>query len=610
VNFPAIPNAHAAAVMALTLLALVLFSRDRIPLESSSLFILCLLAVGFQLVPFETSTGVVQASDFFHGFGHEALVAVCALMIVGQALVRTGALEPVAATLARSWRSRPVLSLLMTLVMGAILSAFVNNTPIVVLMLPVLVNVGLKTNTPVSGTLMPLGMATIIGGMSTTIGTSTNLLVVSVSRDLGVAPFGMFDFALPVVVAGTIGILYLWLIAPRIVPDRKPPIHDTSVRLYSAQIEISEGSPLVGKSLSAAIARTQGEMQVRRIQRGKNLSVTPLPDVLLKAGDVLSIQDMAQNLREFERVLGGAMSLGESELLQAVDLDGASQKMAEVVVMSGSTLDGQRIADARLKSKYGLTLLAIHSAGEVARARTPGLRERVLRSGDILLVQSSVPRLNEVKASGELLVVDGSAELPHTSKAPLAFATLAGVVLAAASGLLPISISALLGCMVLVMGGCLRWPDVAQALSMQVILIIVASLALGSALMLTGGADYIAQVFVAVAIDQSPWVVLSTLILMMTLLTNVVSNNAAAVIGTPIAISIAQRLGMPLEPFVLGVLFGANMSFATPMGYQTNLLVMSAGGYSFMDFVKVGVPLTIIMCASLTMVLTWAYQLY
>ena len=604
------PNAHAAGVMLLTLLALVLFSRDRIPLESSSLFILCLLAVGFHLLPFDSGTGVLQASDFFHGFGHEALVAVCALMIVGQALVRTGALEPVAAALARSWRTRPVLSLLMTLLMGAILSAFVNNTPIVVLMLPVLVNVGLKTNTQVSGTLMPLGMATIIGGMSTTIGTSTNLLVVSVSRDLGVAPFGMFDFALPVMVAGTVGILYLWLIAPRIVPDRKPPIHDASVRLYSAQIEISEGSPLVGEPLSAAIARTRGEMQVRRIQRGKNLSVTPLPDVLLKAGDVLSIQDRSQNLREFERVLGGAMSSGEADLLQEVDLDGASQKIAEVVVMAGSTLDGQRIADARLKSKYGLTLLAIHRAGEVASARTPGLLDRVLRAGDVLLVQSSIQGLDDVKASGSLLVVDGSAELPHTSKAPLAFATLVGVVLAAATGLLPISISALLGCMVLVMGGCLRWPNVAQALSMQVILIIVTSLALGSALMQTGGADYIAQVFVAGAVGQSPWVVLSALILMMTLLTNVVSNNAAAVIGTPIAISIAQRLGMPVEPFVLGVLFGANMSFATPMGYQTNLLVMTAGGYRFMDFVKVGVPLTIIMCTALTMVLTWAYQLY
>jgi di/tricarboxylate transporter len=596
--------------MVLTLVALVLFSRDRIPLQSSSLFILCLLAVGFHLLPFETSNGTLKASDFFHGFGHEALVAVCALMIVGQALVRTGALEPVAATLARSWRSRPILSLLLTLVIGAILSAFVNNTPIVVLMLPVLVNVGLKTNTPVSGTLMPLGMATIIGGMSTTIGTSTNLLVVSVSTDLGVAPFGMFDFSLPVMVAGTVGILYLWLIAPRIVPDRQPPIHDVSVRLYSAQIEISEQSPLVGEPLSAAIGRTEGQMQVLRIQRGKHLSVTPLPDVILKAGDVLSIQDTSANLREYERELGGAMDSEGSELNSAEDLDEASQKIAEVVVMAGSTLDGQRIRDARLKSKFGLTLLAIHRAGEVARGRKPGLRVGAFKAGDILLVQATVKRLDAVKASGSLLVVDGSSELPHTSKAPLAFVTLVGVVLAAATGFLPISISALLGCMVLIVGGCLRWRDVAQALSMQVILIIVTSLALGSALMQTGGADYIAQVFVAGAVGLSPWVVLSGLILMLTLLTNVVSNNAAAVIGTPIAISIAQRLGMPVEPFVLGVLFGANMSFATPMGYQTNLLVMSAGGYSFMDFVKVGVPLTLIMCVSLTMVLTWAYQLY
>ena len=207
------------------------------------------------------------------------------------------------------------------------------------------------------------------------------------------------------------------------------------------------------------------------------------------------------------------------------------------------------------------------------------------------------------------LVLDGKAELPRTRKAPLALAIMIGIVALAAFGVMPIESSALLGAMLLIFTRCLTWRDVTGALSAQVILIIVATQALGFALMRTGGADWQAMVFLAVTFGAPPWLVLTALMGLMAVLTNIVSNNAAAVIGTPIAISIAMELGMPLEPFVLAVLFGANLSFATPMAYKTNLLVMNAGGYTFNDFVRVGIPLTLLMWAALSAILILAYGL-
>lgn len=610
-SLPATPDPHAIAVLLLTAFALFLFSRDYISLESSSLFILILLAVGFKLFPYSDAAGnTLQPVDFFLGFGHEALVAVCALMIVGQSLVRTGALEPVARTLARLWRSRPNVSFLLTMIVAAALSAFVNNTPIVVLLLPILINVSLRTKTSTSASLMPVGFVTILGGMCTTIGTSTNLLVVSVAADMGMERFSMFDFSVLGMLAGTVGLLYLWLVAPKLVPRREPPLADTSPRVFTGQIRVPEGGWAEKRKLADVVEKTGNEMRVQRIQRGDDLFLTPLPDVRLQADDVLIVNDTPEQLREYEKAIGGELWSGDHQVDEAHPLSAENQQIAEVVVMAGSRLQGVRVGDARLASKYKLTLLAVHRAGKVASARRPGsLQSTVLDAGDVLLVQGTREDIAEVKQTGELLVLDGTSDLPRTRKAPLALAIMVAVVTVAALGWLPIAISATAGVMALIGTGCIQWRDLTRALSLQVILIVVVSLALGIALMRTGAADFVAQLFVAGAFGLPPIFVIGALILMIGILTNVVSNNAAAVIGTPIAISIAQRLGLPLEPFVLAVLFGANLSFATPMAYKTNLLVMNAGGYKFGDFVRVGVPLAIILWITFTILLTWTYQL-
>ena len=605
----ALPNSHALAVMILIIVALILFTRESIPLQTTSLLVLGALTVGFTLFPYESDGEVLQASDFFLGFGHKALVAVCGLMIVGQGLIRTGALEPVGRMLAKLWRRGPMVSLLATILITAVLSAFINNTPIVVLMLPILIGVAVRTGVSPSGTLIPMGFASILGGMATTIGTSTNLLVVNVAADMGMDAFNMFDFLGPASIAGFFAVLYLWLIAPRIIPPRKPPMSGTVSRLYTAQIRLDRGSPYIGRTLAEAVLRTEEGLRVEAVQRGQGVYINPLPDVVLKVGDRLTTSDTQQNLREFARALGGTLFSGDQAVDAEHPLSAEGQQIAEVVITPASRLNGIRIGNARLRSRYGLRLLALNRYEESQERRTPGLDEVQLRSGDVLLVQSTVENLRELKETADFLVLDGSIQLPSTSKAPMALATMLGVVALAALNIMPIEISAVLGFIVLILTRCLNWKDAMNALSTQVILIIVSSLAMGAALMKTGGAEYLARLFVYITFGAPIAVVLGGLMLMMAILTNIVSNNAAAVIGTPIAIGIAQRLGLPLEPFVLAVLFGANLSFATPMAYQTNILLMNAGGYKFSDFVRVGLPLSIGLWLILTTVLVWAYGL-
>ena len=605
----ALPNIHALAVMLLIVVALVLFAREDVALETTSLVVLVALAVGFQLFPFEADGRVLKPSDFFLGFGNRALIAVCALMIVGQGMIRTGALEPVGRMLARMWRKGPVISLLLTLLITSTLSAFINNTPIVVLMLPILIGVAVKTGISPSGSLIPMGFASILGGMSTTIGTSTNLLVVNVAADLGMDRFNMFDFLGPVLIAGVFALVYLWLIAPRLIPERKPPMDRGVSRIYTAQIRLNADSPVVGRTLAEAIVRAGEGINVETIQRGSGVFINPLPDVRLQGGDRLTTSDTQVNLRDYARQLKGTLFSDDQVVDASHPLSAEGLQIAEVAITPTSRLNGTRIGNARLFSRHGLRLLAFNRFEGMEGRESPGLDEVRLRSGDVLLIQSSPENLAELKESSDFLVLDGSINLPRTRKAPIAMATIIAVVALAAFRIMPIEISALLGCLTLIISGCLNWKDAMSALSTQVILIIVSSLAMGVALLKTGGANYLANAFVLITFGAPPSVVLMGLMLMMAIMTNVVSNNAAAVIGTPIAIGIAQRLGMPLEPFVLAVLFGANLSFVTPMAYQTNILIMNAGGYKFGDFVRVGLPLSIMLWLILSGVLIWAYGL-
>ncbi len=599
---PEIPNPHALASMLLMVIALILFSRDRLSLEISSIGLICILTVGFSLFPY----GDLKPTDFFFGFGHEALIAVCALMVMGQGLVQTAALEPVGRLLGRFWLKLPVLSFVLALALGAVLSAFVNNTPIVVLLLPILVSACLRAKTSPAGILMPMGFASIIGGMGTTIGTSTNLLVVSVAEDMGLARFGMFDFVYPAAIGGAVAFAYLWLVAPRLLPPRDIELSDASPRLFDGRLQLADDSPAIGKTLSQVVAMCDGKMKVTRIRRGEAL-VMPLPDVVLRAGDRLRVRDRPQNLKEYEDVLKATLHGLDLQDSAASLLPDQDQSLAEVAVVAGSRLDRTNLRSVRFLDQFQLVVLALHRAGREILRFDDNIDHAILRPGDILLVQGAREQIARLKKSAEFLVLDATVDLPESRKAPTALAIFVLVIATAAVGILPIAISAVAGACLLLLTRCLSVGRAIRAINSSVFFVVVASLALGRALVETGATQYLTDLFLYATLGADNLIILGTLMLLLALLTNVVSNNAAAVVGTPIAVSIAGNLGLPPEPFVLAVLFGANMSFATPMAYQTNLLVMSAGNYRFREFVKVGTPLTVLMLITLTWVLGEIY---
>jgi di/tricarboxylate transporter len=348
--------------------------------------------------------------------------------------------------------------------------------------------------------MMPMGLATIIGGMATTIGTSTNLLVVGIARDLELATINMFDFALPAAIVGGVGLAFLWLIAPKLLPDRVPPLADTTPRIFS-------------KTLSEVLAKTGGQMRVDRIQRSESLFLAKLPSVKFQPGDRIFVKDTPENLKHFEQLLGATLfNISDSEhpVDEETPLKAEGQQLAEVVVTRGSPLHLRSLAAARFSSSYGLLPLAIHRARAPSAQVTGDLNTIRLRAGDVLLVQGTREAINTLKSSGNMLVLDGTMDLPHTHRANRALAVMGFVVIVAATGLLPISVSALIGVGLMLALGCLTWRDAADSLSAQVIMIIVTSLALGRAIMGTGMAEYLASGFVGIASNLPGPVILSS----------------------------------------------------------------------------------------------------
>jgi di/tricarboxylate transporter len=612
---------HGLAVIAIAIVAFFLLARGRLSVEVASLLILGSLALLFQVFPWSTDAGPVHATDFFYGFGHEALIAICCLMIHGHALVLTGALEPVARALGRLWAWQSHVALLAVLVVGMALSGFVNDTPVVVIMIPVLVSVALRTGSAPSKTLMPMNFAVLTGGMATSIGTSTNLLVVSIASDLGVGPFNMFDFTPIALTAAVPAVLYLWLVAPRLLKDRRPPMESTEQRVYQAVFPIDEGSFADGKTLAETLERTGNRMQVIRIQRG-SIFLLHFPSLVLHAGDRLFVRDTPANIKEFEQALKlelrRAQTPGRETAAEAVAAEGetaektadkkddAHEQLAEVVVTDDSDLAGRSLRDVRFHDRYGLTVIALHRPprGEVLQKQLADTR---LMSGDALLVQGPVDQIARIKGDPAILVLDGRLDLPHTSKAPFALGIMFAVVAAAGLGLLPIYVGSVLGVVALLLTRTVPVKNLGRALKADVILLIAASLALGKAVTDTGVAESIGSAVASYAVALPPSLTLAILMVIMAFMTNFVSNNAAAAVGTPLAAYVARQLGLPAEPFVLAVLFGCNLSFATPMGYQTNVLIMATANYRFSDYLKVGLPLVLLLTIVLSYALSAAY---
>jgi len=604
---PELPNIHTAIVLVLIGVALVLFATDRLRLESAALIVLVTVLLVFAVVPYPgRGDEAVDPVSFFDAFGNEALVAVCALMIIGRGVEVTGALQPMVAVLSRHWQRYRKTMQLAVLVVTAALSAFLNNTPIVVMIIPALVAIAQVNNISPSKLLLPVGLGTIIGGMATTIGTSTNLLVVTLADDIAGVRFEMFDFSWYVLVAGGAGLVYLWIIAPHILPARKAEDEAALGRVFLATLRVTPDSKLDGATVADFLEGCGHRLGIDFVDHDGRVKRAPLPTMRLHAGDLLYVRGVPDVLGASEQLL--QLDLGEREGARHLNPDRVPQ-LAEVIVPPGSALTGKTVEAAGLAPAFGIDVVAIHRRGPVEQRSATKVKDMILTPGDILLCEAADDELAALVNSTDLIRLHGGSDLTFTHRALWAAAITVLVVVVAALGWLPISISALGGVGLMLATRCLGWRHLREALNTKVILVIVVSLVLGQALTTTGGDGYLASIFTHLARDATPYAVVASLMLFAAVLTNIVTNNAAAVIATPIAVEIATQMGIDREAIILAVLFGANLSFMTPIGYQTNLLVFSAGGYRFADFLRVGAPLLLLMWCILSGLIASHYAL-
>ncbi|HEY8603301.1 SLC13 family permease [Tsuneonella suprasediminis] len=594
-----IPSPHAIAAIIVTISMFVAFARARMSTEIVSLMTIAVIAVGLYFFPLPDSQPTEGLALAFSGFGHYALITICALMIMGRGLVVTGALEPVARVLERVFKFNLQLGLLLSLVMAFCLSMVVNDTPVLVLLLPIFVSLAARGAMPASKTLIPLNAAVLIGGMGTTIGTSTNLLVVSIARDLGMPHMNVFHFTPIVLMAALVALPYLWLVMPRLLRDNR--VADVAEkRRFHARLRLGEDSMLTGQELSTVMPRLPSDLEFHEAPMGP-----------LQPQQRLAISGTHEALEEAMRTLKGEIAPAWviDRIRQQSSEIGADINVVEVSVTADSRLIGRTLPSSGVADLYGVAVLGIHRPHTLLGERDQYSEGGDLRisEGDVMLVMGLLPAIEEFARADSLLILAGKREMPRRSKAVLAGGIMLGSVGLASIGLLPIAISALAGAILMFVTGCVRFDRVGRALSAKVIVLVAASIALGRLVLESGAADWLGQTLSLGLQFLPPAAVLAAIMLFVTVLTNFASNATAATVGTPIAFSIAEKLGLPAEPLILAVLFGCNLCYATPIAYQTNMLIMAEGSYEFRDYIRTGVPLVLLMVATLSILLVSTY---
>jgi di/tricarboxylate transporter len=598
-NDLAAPSLHALAAMAVTVAMFVAFARGRLSTEIVSLLTIAVIAVGLYFFPFEGTRPTDGLALAFAGFGHTALITICALMIMGRGLVVTGALDPAARLLEQAFRINGQLGLLIAIVLAMGLSMVVNDTPVVVLLLPILTALAQRGAMATSKTLIPINAAVLIGGMATTIGTSTNLLVVSIASDLGMRELSVFHFTPIVLGAALVALPYLWLVMPRLLRDNTAQqVH--AKRRFTAWLRMPADLDLGSRDEEALLARLPADF-----------SFDGRPDGMLQPGQRLQVSGTHDSLDEGIRLLKG--QIAPQWVLDRIQRAAASRQqdiqVVEMVVTGDSRLIGRTLATSGIADLYGVAVLGMHKPPRPLAGDRPQEPDTRMEEGDVLLVTGLPDAIAHFAATDSLLQLEGAREMPRRSRALIAAGIMGSSVLLASTGLLPIAIAALCGAILMFATGCVKFDRVGRALSAKVIVLVAASIAVGQIVLLSGAAEWLGGAMALGLQHLPPAMVLATVMLFVTVLTNFASNATAATVGTPIAFSLANQLGMPPEPLVLAVLFGCNLCYATPVAYQTNMLIMAEGNYTFGDYIRTGLPLVAIMVITLSILLVFNYQI-
>ncbi|EAS50210.1 putative transporter [Aurantimonas manganoxydans SI85-9A1] len=593
------------------LVSVIGYSLERWPIEAVAAASLSAFLLLFALFPYRDAAGfAVTSGDLLAGFANPALITVLALLIVGQGLFATDAMAQPTQLLSRIGGTAGAGAIAVVLLTAAVLSAFLNNTPVVVIFIPILTMLATQRGISPSRVFMPLSFLSILGGVTTLIGSSTNLLVAGVAARSGIT-LDFFDFTIPGLAIAVVGGIYVIKVMPRILTPREGPqgrVVDAGGKQFLGEIDITEEHAFVGSTARAGLFTDLGDLMPRMILRDDETFLPPFDGVSLQPGDRLIV---TATRRAFSKALAaGNLTIktldpsGDSAEQRKI---GPDMVMAEAVVAPGSRYAGRTMQFSGLRTQFGITLFGLQRKSRMARSALSEIR---LEPGDTLLLCGREAAISSLKGNHDLLLLEYSAQaIPQSTKAKLAVAIFLGIIAGSATGLLPIDVLAVTGAVLMVATGCLTVGEAARSVDRSIFMLVGAAIAAATALERTGGAAMIAEGTVAALDGQSPAIILSALFIVIAIMTNFLSNNATAVLFTPIALDIANRLGAPPQAFLACVIFAANASFATPIGYQTNLMVMGPGRYRFVDFAKAGVPLVILVWLTFSIVGPWYYSL-
>jgi di/tricarboxylate transporter len=586
-----------AYVLALLVVALVLFAWDKFSVDVVGLLVVLLLAGGRVLKPDEALSG----------FGNETILLLISLFVLTAGIVRTGVVERVGLWLASISPGKPVMLTRVILGSAAAVSSVLSNTVTTAVFLPIMIGVARRTSVALSRVLMPLAFATILAGSVTLIGTSTNLVISSQLPRYGLRPIGFLELA-PVGLGITVvGLLYLFFLAPRLVPDRgeREMTDRYDLRRYLSEALIQPGSRLAGKSLEESQLGSAMNLNVVGIMRGKRRTLAPGPHATLAEGDILIIEGKAEDILSVKDAGGIEIRPDVKPALSDGDLQSEQIRMKEAMVLPQSRFAGRTLKESQFREQTGLTVLAIHSAGGPDRIeKLSGIR---VKASDVLLLQGTVEALERLREQRDLLILeDVSAHHPKRRKAPLAAFIFAVSILAGVTGLVPLVLAFIGGGVLLVVTECMTPQEAYESVDWRLMVMIACMISFGLAMEKTGTAAFLSELIVRHVSGLGSTALLAAFFFFTVLLTQPMSNQAAALVVLPVAIGVATKLGLNPRSFVMCVTFAASCSFLTPLE-PSCVLVYGPGRYRFFDFARVGFPLTalVFVLSMLLIPLVW-----
>jgi di/tricarboxylate transporter len=572
-------------VSAILVVALILFVTEKAPLDLTAIGIIVTLVI----------CRIITPAEAVAGFAHPAVITVGSMFLISQGMVKTGAVGFIGEKVIQMARGNFKLALLMILLTVAVSSAFINNTPVVVIFIPVVMSMCCKFNLSPSKFLIPLSYASILAGTCTLIGTSTNIIVSDLSAKQGYGAIGMFGLSTLGVPIAILGIAFLMVAAPRFMPSLLSPtceIEGGEHRKYLAELAVPRGSELIGQDPVQTFREKYPDLEVIELIRYSHIFHPPRDPVLIAADDLMLVKGSANDLIEILDHEDVELPLSEKDLNF-----GPGKKetiVAELIIPPQSSLLGQRLLESRLQRDPEIHIIAIKRSG--LHFTEKQIRDVRLRVGDIVLIWCHADKLDRMRDGVDFIIAeDIHHEIVQKRKAWKAGLIFSGLIIAATTGLADIMVCALTAVFLLIATGCVQMRDAYRAIQADVLLLIVGTLALGAAMEKTGTSQIYAEAYLKLFAGFSPAFVLGGFILLVSISTQILSNNATAVLLFPIAVSTAIGLGVDPRPFIMAVCFGASACFATPIGYQTNLLVYGPGGYRFSDYMKLGIPLNLLV---------------